>query len=167
MKSRKPDGGHRGESGIAPRLKIVCTNRQANFRYELLEKYEAGMVLVGSEVKSLRDGKANLGDAYVIHRGNELFLINAHIAPYPPANRFNHEPLRTRKLLLHREELERLMGKMKEKGLTLIPTKIYFKEGRAKCEIALAKGKKLIDRREELKKKTHQREIERAVRGKR
>jgi len=148
-------------------IKIVCTNRQANFRYELLEKYEAGMVLVGSEVKSLRDAKANIGDAYVIHKGNELVLINAHISPYPPANRFNHEPLRARKLLLHREQLERLMGKMRERGLTLIPTKIYFKGGKAKCEIALAKGKKTIDRREELRKKTHQREIERAVRRKR
>ncbi len=125
------------------------------------------MVLVGSEVKSLRDSKANIGDAYVIHRGDELHLINAHIAPYPHANRFNHEPLRTRKLLLHRQELERLMGKMKERGLTLILTKIYFKGGRAKCEIALAKGKKTIDRREDLKKKTHQREIERALRRKR
>lgn len=144
--------------------KVVCTNRQANFRYELLERYEAGMVLVGSEVKSLRDGKANLSDGYVIHRGDELHLINAHISPYPPANRLNHQPLRTRKLLLHRQEMERLMGKMKERGLTLIPTKIYFKKGRAKCEIALAKGKKTIDRREELKKKTHQREIERALR---
>lgn len=125
------------------------------------------MVLAGSEVKSLRDGKANIGDGYVVHHGNELFLLNAHISPYPPANRFNHEPVRTRKLLLHRAEMERLMGKMKERGLTLIPTKIYFKKGRAKCEIVLAKGKKTIDRREALKKKTHQREIERAVRGKR
>ena len=125
------------------------------------------MALTGSEVKSLRDGKANIGDGYVVHRGNELHLIGTHIAPYPPANRFNHEPLRTRKLLLHREELERLMGKMKERGLALIPTKIYFKKGIAKCEIALAKGKKGRDRREELKKKTHQREIERAVRRKR
>lgn len=125
------------------------------------------MVLTGSEVKSLRDGKANLSDGYVIHKNGELYLINAHISPYAPANRFNHEPLRTRKLLLHMEELERLMGKMKERGLTLIPTKIYFKRGRAKCEIALAKGKKTADRREDLKKKTHQREIERALRRKR
>jgi len=147
--------------------KIVCTNRQAGFRYELIERFEAGMVLLGSEVKSLRESKANIGDAYVIHKGDELFLINAHISPYPPANRFNHEPLRPRKLLLHRKQLEHLMGKMKERGLTLIPVKFYFKNGKAKCEIALAKGKRTIDRREDLKKKTHQREIERAVRRKR
>ncbi len=142
--------------------KIVCTNRQAGFRYEILEKFEAGMMLQGSEVKSLRDGQANLGDGYVIHRPEGLFLISVHISPYAPANRFNHTPLRNRKLLLHRHEMERLIGKMKERGLTLIPTKIYFKNGRAKCEIALARGKKTIDRREEIKKKSHQREIERA-----
>ena len=142
--------------------KIVATNRQARFRYELLEMFEAGMVLQGSEVKSLRDGKGNLSDGYVIRQGDELFLLNVHISPYPPANRFNHEPLRTRKLLLKRQEIERLIGKMKERGLTLIPTKIYFKRGRAKCEIALARGKKTTDRREEIKKRTHQREMERA-----
>lgn len=121
-------------------------------------------MLVGSEVKSLRDSQANIGDSYVIHRGNALYLINAHISHYAPANRLNHEPLRERKLLLHEKELERLIGKMKEKGLTLIPTRIYFKRGRAKCEIALAKGKKLYDRREAIKKKDQKREIERAVR---
>lgn len=123
------------------------------------------MVLVGSEVKSLRNGNANIGDAYVIHKANELTLLNSHISPYPPANRLNHEPLRPRKLLLHHHELEHLIGKMKERGLTLIPTKIYFKGGRAKIEIALARGKKTIDRREDIKKKTQQREIDRALRG--
>ncbi len=147
-------------------IKIICTNRQAGFRYELLEKFEAGLILQGSEVKSLRDGKANLGDSHIMHQGNALILLHAHISPYPPANRFNHEPLRPRKLLLHHHEIERLMGKMKERGLTLIPTKLYFKKGIAKVEIALAKGKKSHDRREDLKKKTHQREIERAVRRK-
>ena len=146
-------------------IKIVATNREANFHYILTEKFEAGMVLLGSEVKSLRDGKVNLGDAYVIHHQNELHLLNSHISIYPPANRLNHEPLRKRKLLLHKSQLERLVGKMKERGLTIIPTKIYFKNGIAKCEIAIAKGKKTIDRREDLKKKTHKREIERAVRG--
>lgn len=145
--------------------KIVCTNRQAGFRYELLEKFEAGMVLVGSEVKALREGHANINDSHIMHRGGDLILLNAQISHYAPANQFNHEPLRQRKLLLHQYEIERLIGKMKERGLTLIPTKIYFKKGRAKCEIALAKGKKLHDRREDIKKKVHNREIERAMRG--
>ena len=144
--------------------KVIATNRQAGFRYHLLEKYEAGMVLVGSEVKSLRDGNVNIGDSYVVHKDTELYLLNAHISHYPPANRFNHEPLRERKLLLKFDELERLTGKMREKGLTLIPTRLYFKRGRAKCEIALAKGKKLYDRREDIKKKDQKREIERALR---
>ncbi|MBI2981327.1 MAG: SsrA-binding protein SmpB [Deltaproteobacteria bacterium] len=145
--------------------KIVTDNRKAGFRYFFLEKFEAGMVLTGSEVKSLRDGKANLGDSYVVRQGGDLALINCHISPYAPANRMNHDPLRSRRLLLHAEEIEYLIGKMKERGLTLIPTKLYFKKGRAKCEIALAKGKKLHDRREELKKKEHVREIERAIKG--
>lgn len=148
-------------------IKIVATNRQAGFRYELLDKYEAGMVLLGSEVKSLRDGNANIGDAYVAHtRSGELTLFNSHISPYAPANRLNHEPLRPRKLLLHAHELERLIGKLKERGLTLVPTKIYFKNGRAKVEIALARGKKTIDRREDIKKKTQKREMDRAIRSK-
>jgi len=145
--------------------KIICTNRQAGFRYEILEKFEAGLMLVGSEVKSLREGHANINDSHVMHRGNELILLNAHISHYAPANQFNHEPLRPRKLLLHQHEIERLIGKMKERGLTLIPTKFYFKKGIAKCELALAKGKKLHDRREDIKKKVQNREIERAVRG--
>lgn len=148
-------------------IKIVCTNRQAGFRYELIEKYEAGMVLLGSEVKSLRGGHANIGDSYVIHKSNELVLLNSHISHYAPANRMNHEPLRPRKLLLHSHELEHLIGKMKERGLTLIPTKIYFKGGRAKIEIALARGKKTIDRREDIKKKMQKREMDRAVKSRR
>lgn len=147
--------------------KIVATNRQAGFRYELLEKYEAGMQLLGSEVKSLRDGNANLGDSYVVHHKGELTLYHAHISPYTPANRLNHEPLRPRKLLLHFHEIEHLIGKMKERGLTIIPTKIYFKNNRAKCEIALARGKKTIDKREDLKKKAQKREMDRDFRGKR
>lgn len=148
-------------------IKIVTVNRQASFRYELLDKWEAGMILTGSEVKSLRDGQSNLSDSYVIHKGTELVLLNAHIAPYPPANRLNHEPRRPRKLLLHAEELERLIGKIKERGLTIIPTKIYFKKGLAKCEIALARGKKTIDRREDIKKRMQKREMDRAVRRRR
>ncbi|MDO8643435.1 MAG: SsrA-binding protein SmpB, partial [bacterium] len=137
-------------------FKIAVSNRKAGFLYHLLEKFEAGLVLTGSEVKSLRDGKGNLVDSYVIFKGGEIFLLKAHISPYPAANRMNHEPTRSRKLLLHAKEIERLIGKMKEKGLTLIPTKIYFKGGRAKVEIALAQGKKLHDKRESLKKKVHQ-----------
>jgi SsrA-binding protein len=149
-------------------IKIVATNRQAGFRYELLDKYEAGMVLVGSEVKSLRDANANIGDAYVVHtRSGELILYNSHIAPYAPANRLNHEPLRARKLLLHHHEVEHLIGKLKERGLTLIPTKIYFKNGRAKIEICLARGKKSIDKRQDIKKKEQKREMDRAMRRKR
>lgn len=147
--------------------KVIATNRQAGFRYELLEKFEAGMMLLGSEVKSLREGHCNLGDSYVIQNSNELILLNCHISQYPPANRLNHEPLRKRKLLLHHHQLDRLIGKMKERGLTLIPTKIYFKGGLAKCEIALARGKKTIDRREDIKKKMQKRETDRVIRGKR
>lgn len=143
--------------------KLITDNRKAGFRYFFLERFEAGIMLQGSEVKSLRDGKVNLGDSYVTYHNGELFLINCHISPYPPASHLNHEPLRSRKLLLHDKEIEHLMGKMRERGLTLIPTKLYFKKGRAKCEIALAKGKKLHDQREELRKKTHLREIERAM----
>ncbi|QQR79739.1 MAG: SsrA-binding protein SmpB [Deltaproteobacteria bacterium] len=143
--------------------KIVCANRQAGFRYELLDKIEAGLMLVGSEVKSLRDGHAQLTDAYITHHNGEFFLYKAHISHYPPANQFNHDPTRTRKLLLHHHQIEHLLGKMKERGLTIIPTKIYFKKGKAKCEISLARGKKTIDKRETIKKKDQKREIERAL----
>ncbi len=146
-----------------PGIHLVADNRKASFRYFFLERFEAGLALTGSEVKSLRDHKVNLGDAYVIHHNGELFLLNCHISPYPAASHANHPPLRTRKLLLRTEEIEKLMGKMKERGLTLIPTKLYFKKGWAKCEIALAKGKKLHDQRDELRKKVHQREVERAL----
>lgn len=145
--------------------KPIAANKKASFRYFFLERYEAGMVLTGSEVKSLRGGKVNLGDSYVVHQNGELFLINCHISPYPPASHLNPPPLRSRKLLLHGQEIEHLMGKMKEKGLALIPTRLYLKRGRVKCEIALAKGKKLHDQREELRKKAHAREMERAIKA--
>lgn len=148
-------------------MKVVVQNRKATFNYHLLEKFEAGMVLQGSEVKSLRDGRANLGDAYAVIKNGGIFLLNCHISPYPPAARQNHEPLRTRKLLLHQREIEKLTGKLQEKGLTLIPTKIYFnKEGRAKIELALAQGKKLFDKREDLKKAESRRAISRAMKHK-
>ena len=147
--------------------KIVCLNRQARHNYFIDEIYEAGLVLVGSEVKSLRDGKANLVDSYAQIRHGEAFLINAHISPYAGANQFNHEPTRIRKLLLHGREIERLTGKTKERGLTLIPLKLYFKGGRAKVELGLARGKKLYDKRETLRRKVAEREVERSLKSRR
>jgi SsrA-binding protein len=145
--------------------KLVCVNRQARHNYFIDETYEAGLVLVGSEVKSLRDGKANLVDSYAQIRHGEAFLINAHISPYAGANQFNHEPTRIRKLLLHGREIERLTGKTKERGLTLIPLKLYFKGGRAKVELGLARGKKLYDKRETLRRKVAEREVERSLKS--
>jgi SsrA-binding protein len=145
--------------------KTVCVNRQARHNYFIDETYEAGLVLLGSEVKSLRDGKANLVDSYARIQKGEAFLVNSHISPYAAANQFNHEPTRTRKLLLNAREIERLTGKTKERGLTLIPLKIYFKNGRAKVELGLARGKKLYDKRETLRRKVAQREVERSLRS--
>lgn len=139
-------------------------NRKAGFKFILLEKMEAGMVLTGSEVKSLRAGRANLGDAYAMVLGQEVWLLNAHISHYDPAAHNNHAPTRRRKLLLKSIEITRLIGKTKEKGLTLIPTRLYFnKRGIAKCEIALAKGKDLHDKRETLKKRDTDIEMRRAM----
>jgi SsrA-binding protein len=140
----------------------VATNRQASFRYHLLEKVEAGIVLQGSEVKSLRNGGAQMKDAYAHVRDGEVWLHNMHIAPYGPA-RENHEPDRPRKLLLHRREIERLIGKTAEKGLTLVPTRIYFNGSRAKVELAVAKGKEMRDKRRSIKDREQKREIERAM----
>lgn len=145
--------------------KSVCVNRKARHDYFIEESYEAGLVLKGSEVKSLRDGKANLKDSYARILKGEAFLLNAHISPYPAANQFNHEPDRTRKLLLHKQELRRLTGKVKERGLTLIPLRLYFKDGRAKVELGLARGKKLFDKRETLRRKVAQREVERSLKN--
>ena len=140
----------------------VATNRQAAFRYNLLEKVEAGIVLQGSEVKSLRNGSVQIKDAYAEVRDGELWLRNMHIAPYAPA-RDNHDPERPRKLLLHRREIERLIGKTAERGLTIVPTRVYFSGPRAKVEIALAKGKDHVDKRRDLKDREVKREMERAV----
>jgi SsrA-binding protein len=142
----------------------VATNRQARYRYELLERWEAGIVLQGSEVKSLRDGKANLTDAYATVRDVEVWLHGLHIAPYAPAAEQNHDPERPRKLLMHRKEIERLIGKTQEKGLTLVPTRVYFSGPNAKVELALAKGKELRDKRESIRKREQEREMERALR---
>src|SRR3954463_7528185 len=141
----------------------VATNRQAGFRYEFLDKVEAGIQLQGTEVKSVREGGVQLKDAYAAVKDGEVWLHNMHIAPYAHAARDNHDPERTRKLLMHRHEIERLIGKTQERGLTLVPTRVYFKGPNAKVEIALARGKDFRDRRRELKAREQRREIERAL----
>jgi SsrA-binding protein len=141
----------------------VATNRQARFRYHLLEKFEAGIVLQGSEVKALREGSVQLKDAYAEVREGEVWLRNMHIAPYKPAARENHDPDRPRKLLLHRREIERLIGKTAERGLTLVPTRVYFSGPRAKVELALARGKEMHDKRRSIKERETRREIDRAM----
>jgi SsrA-binding protein len=142
----------------------VAVNRQARHRYNLLDKWEAGLVLTGTEVKSLRGGNVQLKDGYASVRDGEVWLHNVHIPPYAPATRENHEPERSRKLLLHRREIERLIGKSKQKGLTLVPTRLYFKGPHAKVEIALARGKDVGDKRQALKEREMKREMERAIR---
>jgi SsrA-binding protein len=141
----------------------VATNRQASFRFNLIERVECGIELQGSEVKSLRAGSVQLKDAYAEVRDGEVWLRNMHIAPYEPAARENHEPERPRKLLLHRREIERLVGATSEKGLTLVPTRVYFKGARAKVEVALAKGKDMHDKRHAIKDRDQKREMARAL----
>jgi SsrA-binding protein len=150
-----------------PHIKIVCQNKKARHDYHIIEVIEAGMVLLGTEVKSLREGRANLKDSYARVRDGELYLVQAHISPYSHASYENHDPERVRKLLVHKRELKRLTGKTQEKGLTLVPLKIYFKEGKAKIELALASGKKSYDKRETLKRQTQKREMERAIKDRR
>jgi SsrA-binding protein len=144
----------------------VASNRQAGYRYHLLERYECGIVLTGTEVKSLREGKAQLKDSYATVRDGEVWLIGLYIPPYGPASRENHDPERPRKLLLHRSEIERLVGKTRERGLTLVPTRIYFtpEGGRAKVEIALARGKDVHDKRETIRKREMVRDVQRELR---
>ena len=142
----------------------VATNRRAGHRFELIEKVEAGIALRGSEVKSLRNGKAQLSDAYAAIDRGEVWLRGLHIPPYEPASRENHDPERPRKLLLHRSEIERLVGKTAERGLTLVPTRIYFKGARAKVELALARGKRSYDKRHDLAARDAAREVDRALR---
>jgi SsrA-binding protein len=145
----------------APASGDVATNRRAGHRFELVEKFEAGIALRGSEVKSLRDGKAQLSDAYAVIDHGEVWLRGMHIPPYEPASRENHDPERPRKLLLHRAEIERLVGKTAQRGLTLVPTRVYFKGPRAKVELALARGKEGRDRRREIAERDVRREVER------
>ena len=142
----------------------IATNRQARYRYNLLDSWEAGLALTGTEVKSLRDGKVQLKDGYAAVKDGEVWLHNVHIPPYGPAARENHDPDRSRKLLLHRREIDRLAGQTRERGLTIVPTRMYFSEGRAKVEIALARGKDVGDKRHAIKERELKREMERAIR---
>jgi SsrA-binding protein len=144
--------------------KVITDNRQARFLYEILETYEAGIQLTGTEVKSIRAGRVNLQDGYALLRNGEIWLLNAHISPYNASSQyFNHEPRRTRKLLMHRQEIRKLIGKVEQQGLTLIPLKMYFKRGWVKLTIGLAKGKKIHDKREDLKRRQDQRDMQRAM----
>jgi SsrA-binding protein len=145
-------------------LKILSDNRRASHDYFLLERFEAGMVLTGTEVKAAKDGKIQLKEAYAAVLNNEAWLLNAHISQYSHGNRENHPPIRNRKLLLHRREIDKLLGQTREKGLSLIPTKIYLKDGRIKCEVALAKGKKLHDKREAERARTAEAEAREEMR---
>jgi len=144
-------------------VKDIAVNRQAFHNYEIIEKFEAGIVLTGTEIKSARDGKANLKDAYGLVKAGEVWLLNAHISPYSHGNYANHDPLRTRKLLLKRSEINRLIGRTTERGLTLVPLRMYLKDGLLKCELALAKGRKVHDKREVSRQKTIDKETKQAL----
>ncbi len=160
----KPRTARPGAEGV----KVVATNRRARFDYQLEDRYEAGLALSGSEVKSLRAGNASLSDAYAQPKGDELFLVNCRIGEYRPASHFGHAPLRERKLLLRREEIDKIRGKVEQRGYTLVPLQIYFKEGWAKVELALARGRRHEDRRDAIAERETKREMERAMaRGRR
>tara|TARA_B100000989_G_scaffold291589_1_gene266240 strand:- start:464 stop:931 length:468 start_codon:yes stop_codon:yes gene_type:complete len=141
------------KSKANPGLKIICLNRKASFNYFFEDIYEAGLILKSSEIKSVRNGKVNISDSYAIERDGELYLINSHISSYMQASYSNHNPINERKLLLNKKEIKKLIGKMQREGFTLIPTKMYFKKGRAKIEIAVAKGKKKYDKRQAIKQR--------------
>lgn len=146
--------------------KIIARNKRAGHDYHLLNTYDAGMVLMGSEIKSVRDNRVNLADGFVIEREGELWLMNVHIAPYEQAKLFGHkDPMRPRKLLLHRKEINQIIGKMRERGYTVIATSIYLERGRAKVQLAVAQGKKLYDKRQSIAKRDAQRQIQRALKG--
>ncbi|MCX5858086.1 MAG: SsrA-binding protein SmpB [Deltaproteobacteria bacterium] len=146
--------------------RIICQNKTARMNYFIDDTFEAGIVLVGTEVKSLRDGRANLKDGYALVTNEEVYLHDLHISPYTHGNRYNHDPLRVRKLLLHKQEIRRLYGKSREKGLTLVPLKMYFKKDKVKVEIGIGRGKKLYDKREDMKLKEDRRDMERTFRAK-
>lgn len=144
-------------------ITVVATNRKARHEYQFHDTFEAGLVLMGTEIKSIRAGRVSLQEGFVVFEGNEAWLVNVHIAPYDPASRQNHEPRRRRKLLLHRREIDRLASRVQEKGYTVVPTRLYLKDGRAKVEIALARGKKLYDKRQTIAKRDSKRQVERAL----
>jgi SsrA-binding protein len=147
-------------------VKVVATNRKARHDYFLLETYEAGLVLQGSEIKSIRAGQVSIKEAYVRTNGKEAWLVNAHIAPYDPASSQNHDPLRDKKLLLHKKQIEEISGEVRNKGTTIIPIQLYLSRGRAKVEIAVAKGKRQYDKRQAIRKRDSQRDIDRALSNK-
>ena len=157
-------GGQPPRKAPVPAIKVIAESRKARFDYHLDERVEAGLALTGTEIKAVREGRANLGEGYARIAGGEAWLFNVHIAPYSQGGRYNHEPLRPRKLLLHRKEIVLLAGRVSEKGYTLVPTRLYLKRGRAKVEIALARGKKSYDKRETMAKQDAQREMGRALR---
>ena len=161
IKPEKPKSPPRDPTAAG--LRDAALNRAAGHHYFLLERFEAGVVLTGTEVKAIRAGRANLKDAYGLVKGGELWLLNAHIGAYEHGNIYNHEPLRTRKLLVHQEELRKLLSRTQQKGLTLIPTRLYFKRGRVKCELAVAKGKQLWDKRETVRRRTAELEARAAI----
>jgi SsrA-binding protein len=147
-------------------FKIVADNRQARYLYEILETHEAGIALVGTEIKSIRAGKVNLRDGFALLRNGELFLLNVHVSPHSTASQvFNHEPRRTRKLLLHRKQIRKLIGQVDQQGLTLVPLKMYLKRGIVKVDLALVRGKKLHDKREDSRRKDDQRDMQRAMKN--
>jgi SsrA-binding protein len=147
--------------------KVFATNKKAFHDYFIMEKFEAGVSLLGTEVKAIREGRLNLKDSYALVQGGEAFLFNCHISPYSHGNRENHEPTRTRKLLLHQKEIKKLIGKTQEKGLTLVPLRVYLKRGKIKIELGVARGKKLIDKRETVRRKEADREARAAMKHRR
>jgi len=163
MAESKKSKGTAGAQEEKPTLKVISDNRRARHEYEILEVFEAGIELSGTEVKSLRQGKANLTDAFARIDGVEIWLYNCHISPYDHGNRFNHDPIRKRRLLMHHKEITKLKSRIQEKGLTLVPLKLFFKGNWAKVNLALARGKQLYDKRESISKRDNQRQIERLV----
>lgn len=161
--AQKPAATKDTQKDTKDAVKVVANNRKARHLYHILETLEAGLVLTGTEVKSLRNGRANLGDAYATVENGEVWLRNLHISPYEQGNQFNHEPLRKRKLLLHRRDIRRLIGKTREKGLTMVPLRLYFRDGWAKVELALVRGKKSHDKREDIAKRDAERDMARAL----
>ena len=144
-------------------IKVIATNRKAGHEFDLEDRHEAGLVLTGTEIKSIRAGRVNLRDGYVQPRDGEMWLYNVHIAPYDPAGRYGHEPRRPRKLLLHRREIDRLTSKVQERGYTIVPLRLYLKQGRAKIEVALARGKRRYDKRQAIARRDAERDIDRAL----